>query len=164
MKKTIFAVLAVLSISACFAGCKTNTNDYTDNTTATPPASELPNTANNRTVTRRPDNGEVTDGNGIIGDNDDLVIDRNGVAENDRNERLNNDNVVGDTVRNAGDSVNNAAHNAGDIVDNVTDNAGNIISNIADKTGDTVENVADNVGDTVQNAADNTTDSSKRNR
>ncbi len=133
MKKAIFAVLAAAGMAVSFASCKSNTNDLPNNTSA--------DRAYQSSNVRMPNNGEVTDRNGIIGDNDDLVVDRYGRTYNDRT----------DTNR-VGDTVNNAARNAGDIVNNTARNAGDIVDNIADKTGDTVENIADNVGDTVKNA------------
>ena len=133
MKKAIFAVLAAAGMAVSLASCKSNTNDLPNNNAAD-------RTYQNSNV-RMPNNGEVTDRNGIIGDNDDLVVDRYGRTYNDRT----------DTNR-VGDTVNNAARNAGDIVDNTARNAGDIVNNIADKTGDTVENIADNVGDTVKHA------------
>lgn len=145
MKKAIFAVLAAFSIATCFAACKTNTNNLPDNTVTAPSTSQIPNVDNNERATRLPYNGEVTDGNGIIGDSDDLIIDRDGTTYNNRTD---NTNKVGDTInnaaKNAGDTINNAAHNIGDVVDN-----------IADKAGDTVQNAADNIGDTVEHATNN---------
>ncbi len=123
MKKVLFAALAVLSIAGSFAACKTNTNDLPENTVTQNSAARLPR------------NGEVTDRNGIIGDSDDLVMDRDGRVYNDRT-----DNPVGNAVRNAGDIVNNAAHNAGDVVNNIADKAGDTVKNATDRIGDTTEN------------------------
>jgi len=130
MKKTFLIILAAVGMTVCFASCKANTNNLPNGT--------YTNQASNA---RLPNNGEVTDRNGIIGDSDDLVIDKNGNVYNDRSET----NRVGDTV-------NNAARNAGDIANNAAHNAGDIVNNTADKIGDTVQNIADNVGDTVKNA------------
>ena len=122
MKKLILTILAISAVS-CLASCKANTNDLPNNT------------ADFQTsYSRIPNNGEVTDQNGIIGDSDDRVIDR-------RN-----------SVTKIGNTVDNAAKNAGDIVNNAAHNAGDVVNNVADKAGDTVQNIADNIGDTVKNA------------
>ena len=121
MKKLILTILAISAVS-CLASCKANTNDLPNNT------------ADFQTSSRMPNNGEVTDQNGIIGDSDDRVIDRRNPATK------------------IGNTVNNAAKNAGDIVNNAAHNAGDVVNNVADKAGDTVQNIADNIGDTVKNA------------
>ncbi len=128
MKKVFLLILAVVGITS-FASCKANTNDLPNNTTAQASNVRLPN------------NGEVTDRNGVIGDNDDLVVDKSGKFQNSTTDMNKIGNTVNNAARNTGDMVNNAAHNAGDIVNHT-----------ADKIGDTVQNITDNVGDTVKNA------------
>ena len=120
MKNAFLIIFAAVGIVTCFASCKTNTNDLPNNNTYVNQASNA----------RLPNNGEVTDGNGIIGDSDDLVYKTNKI----------------------GNTVNNAVHNAGDIVNNAAHNAGDVVNNTADKIGDTVQNITDNVGDTVKKA------------
>ena len=128
MKKVFLLILALVGITS-FASCKANTNNLPNNATAQ--ASNV----------RMPNNGEVTDRNGIIGDSDDLVVDRNGKVYNDRTD-----------TNKVGNKVNNAAQNTGDMMNNAAHNAGDIVNHTADKIGDTVQNITDNVGDTVKNA------------
>ena len=121
MKNDFLIIFAAITIVTCFASCKTNTNSLPNNNAYSNQASNA----------RLPNNGEVTDGNGIIGDSDDLVYNKT------------------DKI---GNTVNNAVHNAGDIANNAAHNAGDVVNNTADKIGDTVQNITDNVGDTVKKA------------
>lgn len=146
MKKTVFTIGALLALCLSLTGCKTNENAAPRNTTSAPSASVLPNTERSGVM---PDNGHVTDGNGIIGDEDDLVY---------QDVPRENSNPVENAARNAGEAVNNAADHIGDAASNITSNAGNIVSNVTSNVGDTISNIADNAGDTVENAADNAAD------
>ena len=111
MKKVFLLILAVVGITS-FASCKANTNDLPNNTTAQASNVRLPN------------NGEVTDRNGVIGDNDDLVVDKSGKFQNSTTDMNKIGNTVNNAARNTGDMVNNAAHNAGDIVNHTADKIG----------------------------------------
>ena len=128
MKKLILTlgILSVMSLS--MAACKTNT-------ASVPQASELPGAQVSDDMKVLPRSGQVTDGNGIIGDTDDMIY-------------------SGNAVNNAGDTAENAARNIGDTIDNAADNAGSAASNITSNAGDVVSNVTSNVGDTISNIAD----------
>ena len=95
MKKLILTILAI-SISIFLASCKTNTNTLPDNT-------------KNSYISKQ-NNGEVTDTNGIIGDNDDLI------SKNKATK--------------IGDTVNNAVNKTEDTVKNITDNIGDTVKNV----------------------------------
>ncbi len=135
MKKLIITTLAVLAAALSLTACKSGNDEYYDNGTSAPYASQMPYdrvSANN---------GVVTDGNGIIGDDDDLIPAPERSTDNIA-ERI-------------GDTAGNAARNIGDTVSDITSNAGNIVSNVTSNVGDTVNDIADNAGDTIENAADN---------
>lgn len=134
MKKIILAFCIVMTLCFCLAACKTNENTTSENNT-------VPDTQSNVVSGVQPGNGQVTDGNGIIGDTDDLVYPRESSGEN--------------MIENAGDTVQNAADNVGNTASNITSNAGNIVSNITSNVGDSVSNIAHNAGDTVDHATDN---------
>ena len=73
MKKLILAlgILSVMSLS--MAACKTNESSVPDNTASVPQASELPGAQVSDDMKVLPRSGQVTDGNGIIGDTDDMI-------------------------------------------------------------------------------------------
>ncbi len=148
MKRRILTIGALFTLCLCLTACKTNENTAPDQTASTPSATQLPNADGSRAAGVPPRNGQVTDGNGIIGDEDDLIYDNNPPDHN----------PVGNAVGNAGDVINNAADNLGNTVSNITSNAGNIVSNAASNVGDTISNITDNAGNTVKNAADKISD------
>lgn len=154
MKKLILT-LGILSVMCLgMAACKTNESSVPDNNASVPQASELPGAQASDEMRVLPRNGQVTDGNGIIGDTDDMIYYGN-TADNTGN---NIGNAADNAARNIGDTINNAADNVGNTVSNITSNAGDVVSNITSNIGDTVSNIADNAGDTVENAADNVGD------
>lgn len=148
MKRTILTLGVLLSLCLCLTACKSNENTAPENTVSAPSASQLPNVQGNAPVGVQPGNGQVTDGNGIIGDEDDLIYDRSG-------DMTTPGEAVSNAADNAGDAINNAADNIGETISNITSNAGNIVSNAASNVGDTISEITDNAGDTVDNAADN---------
>ena len=146
MRKTVFTIGALIALCVSLTGCKTNENTAPQNTASAPSASVLPNVEPSGVM---PENGRVTDGNGIIGDEDDLIYNE---------PPRESSNPVENAARNAGDFVNNAADNIGNTASNIVSNAGNIVSNVTGNVGDTISNIASNAGDTVENAADNAAD------
>ena len=158
MKKLILAlgILSVMSLS--MAACKTNESSVPDNTASVPQASELPGAQVSDDMKVLPRSGQVTDGNGIIGDTDDMIYSGNAV-DNAGDTAENAARNIGDTIDNAADNAGSAASNitsnAGDVVSNITSNAGDVVSNVTSNVGDTISNIADNAGNTVENAADN---------
>lgn len=129
MKKSIFALLAATTLCIGLTGCKSDNDTQADNNTM-PDTSVIPNVSSqDRTVRVPADNGVVTDGNGIIGDDDDLVT---------RYERNNETPVerVGDKVseiaEDTGKAVSDAAENVRDYVSDITDNSNGVVSDDTD--------------------------------
>ncbi len=158
MKKLILTlgILSVMSLS--MAACKTNESSVPDNMTSVPQASELPGAQASDEMMVLPRNGQVTDGNGIIGDTEDMIYSGDAADNAGNNVGDNFGNTADNAARNIGDTIDNAADNVGNAASNITSNAGDIVSNITSNVGDTVSNIADNAGDTVENAADNVGD------
>ena len=137
MKKIILVLTGAMALCFYLTGCKSNEEQQTDNTNSSPLEAQMPyEEQSGRVVLTTPGNGMVTDGNGIIGDEDDMItrIDQPSDTPADK----------------VGDTLNHAADNIGDTVSNITHNAGNIVSNVADNVGNTVSNIADNAGDMVK--------------
>jgi len=89
--KKLILIISAISIPFSLASCKTNTNN-------------LPNSAssNQASYSHKSSNGAVTDGNGFIGDNDDLIIGKNN----------NGIDQIGDTVQNIADDIGNSIKDA----------------------------------------------------
>ena len=126
MKRFIAAACLITLICGCMAACKTNTNDAAENSDTTV------NSKTDENITRMPNNGEVTDGNGIIGDSDDRVY------ENGNKNNNNGGNLISDTVSDVGDVVSNTVSDVGDVVSNTVSNAADIVSGTVSETDRTV--------------------------
>lgn len=120
MKKTIFALFAAMTLCMGLTGCKSESDAGMENDTV-PEISGITGANSGERAVRVPaKNGFVTDGNGIIGDDDDLVT---------RYERNTENPVerIGDTVsgiaEDTGDAVSKAAENVRDYVSDITDNS-----------------------------------------
>ena len=137
MKRFIAAACLITLICGCMAACKTNTNDAAENSDTTV------NSKTDENITRMPNNGEVTDGNGIIGDSDDRVYENgnknnNNNNNNDNNNNNNGGNLISDTVSDVGDVVSNTVSDVGDVVSNTVSNAADIVSGTVSETDRTV--------------------------
>ena len=141
MKRFIAAACLITLICGCMAACKTNTNDAAENSDTTV------NSKTDENITRMPNNGEVTDGNGIIGDSDDRVYEngnKNNKNNNNNNHNNNNNNnnnggnLISDTVSDVGDVVSNTVSDVGDVVSNTVSNAADIVSGTVSETDRTV--------------------------
>ncbi len=176
MKKLIICSIAAFAILSSLAACKTNNNAVPENT----------GKSSASVVSVPENNGVVTDGNGIIGDNEDktgsgnksgLVSTIEDIADKEKSMVGSVAENIGNGVNSAIDSIGNAAgdvaegagnavENIGDAAGNIADGAGNAARNVGDAVGDAAEgagHAVENVGDAVGNVADGAADSLRKN-
>lgn len=134
MKKYIISFIAVLALMSGLTACKMN-NETSPESSGT--ASVVPSVS----TTEKDNNGEVTDNDGIIGDEDD----RKNSSEPENPVSMAGD-AAGDVVSGAGD----ATEKAGNAVDDVA----NGIGDAAENAGQAAEDIADGVGDAAKNAGE----------
>ena len=122
MGLTALILVLALCLSACGTGMTTDTKGTTNGTNGT----AAPGASPSVTVTPVPDNnGDVTDGNGHIGDEpaarDDGMASDSDTTGDRRTDGDNTGSAVGDMAKDAGNAVGDAARDAGDAIGNAAD-------------------------------------------
>ncbi len=146
MKKTIITLILIASLCMGLAACKSNSDEKPQNSTA------VSETAKDKGMDN---NGNVTDGNGIIGDKDD-DINKGTQPENPVSKVVDG---AGSVVSGTESVVENAADKIGDAAENVVSGTESVAENIAEGVGNGVSNVVSGTESVINEATDNSDNS-----
>lgn len=124
MNRIVPSVCAALLLSMSLTACKTTDEAAVDNQTG---QSYHENGSDVKLTP--PAHGSVTDSNGFIGDEDDMI------RQSEASEK--------NPLQKAGDSAKRTAEKAGDVVSDAVDEAGKTVSRAAEDIHDTVSDIMD---------------------